>query len=238
MRSAARLATIVLLGALLGGCDGSSEPAGTATIPEGREDLPPPDQVVEDGRHVITVEGVKKAIIDAEQLAFYNRDGTVVGDTIQVQFFDEAGRYVSMLTALTGEMEQSSQRMMARGNVFVRGSDSSIKTDEILYDPIANRISSDRPTEILQRGNTIRGRGFESDPGLENIRIRAGSAVLRSEPQLGPERSRDSVAASDATPDPATTDGAPAVDARATADTTTPSVADTAGVAESDRATP
>ena len=50
-----------------------------------------------------------------------------------------------------------------------------------------NLVSSDKPTEIFQQGNVIRGSGVESDPALTNIRIRGGSAVIRSEPRLGPE---------------------------------------------------
>jgi LPS export ABC transporter protein LptC len=160
---------------------------GTAELPVGRPGLGPPDQVVENGEHIITAQGVKKAVLVAEQLYFYNDDGKVYGDTIQVSFFDASGAFQSMLTALEGEMSQRSDDMIARGNVVVRGSDSRIVTEELHYDPQRNLVSSDKPTEIFQQGNVIRGSGVESDPALTNIRIRGGSAVIRSEPRLGPE---------------------------------------------------
>jgi LPS export ABC transporter protein LptC len=167
---------------------GGEEPTriGTAELPVGRPGLGAPDQVVENGEHIITTQGVKKAVLVAEQLHFYNDDGKVYGDTIQVSFFDESGEFQSMLTALEGEMSQRSDDMIARGNVVVRGSDSRIVTEELHYDPQRNLVSSDKPTEIFQQGNVIRGSGVESDPALTNIRIRGGSAVIRSEPRLGP----------------------------------------------------
>ena len=168
---------------------GGDEPTrtGTAELPVGRPGLGAPDQVVENGEHIITAQGVKKAVLVAEQLYFYNDDGKVYGDTIQVSFFDASGAFQSMLTALEGEMSQRSDDMIARGNVVVRGSDSRIVTEELHYDPQRNLVSSDKPTEIFQQGNVIRGSGVESDPALTNIRIRGGSAVIRSEPRLGPE---------------------------------------------------
>jgi len=159
----------------------------TVDPPIGRPDLPTPDQVVENGEHLITEQGVKKALLTAEQLYFYNQTGKVFGDTVQVEFYDETGAFVSLLTAQTGEMDQSSRKMIARGNVFVRGRDSTIKTEELHYDPQGNRIYSQVETEINQRGNVIRGRGVESDPALKEVRVQGGSAVLRSEPELGPK---------------------------------------------------
>jgi LPS export ABC transporter protein LptC len=180
----------VLVSALLVLSCAGEEPTrtGTAELPAGRPGLGAPDQVVEDGEHVITAQGVKKAILVAEQLHFYNQAGKVFGDTIQVSFFDDSGQFQSMLTALEGEMSQRSDDMIARGNVVVRGSGSTIRTEELHYDPQRNLVTSDKPTEIFQQGNQIRGQGVESDPALTNIRIRGGSAVLRSEPELGRPR--------------------------------------------------
>ncbi len=187
-------------------CNGEAE-VQTVDPPLGRPDLPTPDQVVENGEHLITEQGVKKALLTAEQLYFYNQTGKVFGDTVQVEFYDETGAFVSLLTAQTGEMDQSSRRMIARGNVFVRGRDSTIKTEELYYDPQDNRIYSEVETEINQRGNVIRGRGVESDPALKEVRIQGGSAVLRSEPELAPKSDSaapDSAAQTGSTPSPGT----------------------------------
>lgn len=190
MRWAAAFGMVALV-ALSAACSEPPESAGTARIPVGPDTLPDPDQVVEDGEHVITVEGVKKAVLEAEQLYFYNGISTVVGDTIQVSFFGDAGEFVSLLTAETGVINQRSQEMVAYGTVNVRSEDARIETEELHYDPGGNRIWSDVPTTINQQGNVIRGKGVESDPALKEIRIRGGSAVLRSEPRIGPEPRAD-----------------------------------------------
>jgi LPS export ABC transporter protein LptC len=185
-RTAGILALVALV--VLAGCENDA-PArtGSAELPAARPGLGQPDQVVENGEHVITARGVKKAVLVAEQLQFYNGVGKVFGDTIQVSFFDDAGTFQSMLTALEGEMNQRTDDMIARGNVVVRGSGSVIRTEELHYDPRRNLVTSEVATEINQQGNVIRGQGVESDPALTNIRIRGGSAVLRSEPTLGRE---------------------------------------------------
>lgn len=181
-----RAVILAVLVTLAGACERRPPPAGTAELPAARGDLPPPDQVVEDGEHVITTRGVKQAVLRAEHLYFYNETGKVIGDTIQVDFFDESGQFASMLTARTGEIDQQTQDMVATGDVFVRGEDATIRTEELYFDPRRDRIYSQTATEIVQRGNVIRGQGVESDPALKAIRIRGGSAVLRSEPELGP----------------------------------------------------
>ncbi|MGH7563416.1 MAG: LPS export ABC transporter periplasmic protein LptC [Gemmatimonadota bacterium] len=176
-------ALMLLAGALLCACGEEATPARTVEPPAGRPGLPTPDQVVENGTHIITVEGVKEAVVNAERLLFYDADGKVYGDTIQVQFFDETGAAVSTLTDKMGELDQETQQLIAREDVFVRGRDATIRTEELLYDPAADRISSDEPTEINQGGNVIRGQGVVSDTALRDIRVTSGSAVLRSDPE-------------------------------------------------------
>jgi LPS export ABC transporter protein LptC len=182
-----RAAVLLVCLAAAAGCGGEPAPTKTAELPAGPEGYPAPDQVVENGQHVITVEGVRKALLVAEQLYFYEELGKVVGDTIEVTFYDDAGAYESTLTARSGELQESTQDMVVRGNVFVRSVDSSIRTEELRYDPAQDQITTEQSTEIVQRGNVIRGQGVTADTGLRNIRIRGGSAVLREELQLGPE---------------------------------------------------
>jgi LPS export ABC transporter protein LptC len=174
---------VAVLPALVFACGQDATPVRTVEPPAGRPGLPTPDQVVEDGTHVITVEGVKKAEIVAERLLFYNGEGRVYGDTIQVRFFDDAGAPTSTLTARSGELEQATQEMIARENVVVRGRDAIIRSEELHYDPTSDRLTSEGRTEIDQRGNVIRGRGVVSDTALRDIRITGGSAVLRSDPE-------------------------------------------------------
>lgn len=176
---------------VLAACGEDATPVRTVEPPAGRPGLPTPDQVVEDGTHVITVQGVKKAEIAAERLLFYNGEGKVYGDTIQVRFFDDAGAPTSTLTAKSGELEQATQEMIARENVFVRGREATIRTEELHYDPTSDQLTSEGRTEINQRGNVIRGQGVVSDTALRDIRITGGSAILRSDPERQERRAAD-----------------------------------------------
>jgi LPS export ABC transporter protein LptC len=185
MASVMKRALVILAFIAATGCGEEPEPAARGQLPSGPEGYPAPDQVVENGQHVITVQGVRKAVLVAEQLYFFNQLGKVVGDTIQVTFYDQEGLYQSTLTARRGELEQATQSMIATGQVVVRGTESTIRTDRLRYDPVANQVITEASTEIVQGNNVIRGRGVTADPGLKSIKITGGSAVLRSEPALG-----------------------------------------------------
>jgi LPS export ABC transporter protein LptC len=200
------LVFVVLLVAFA--CGEEPAPTTRAELPVGPEGYPTPDQVVENGQHVITMQGVRKAVLVAEQLYFFNQLGKVVGDTIQVTFYDEEGRYQSTLTARRGDLEQGAQNMVATGDVVVRGTESTIRTDKLRYDPVANQVVTETTTEIVQGGNVIRGRGVTADPGLKSIKITGGSAVLRSEPAIGSEPATSDTAAP--TPDVPPSDETPA----------------------------
>lgn len=198
-----RLALPLLVGlAVLSACEDEPTSTRTVELPTGREGLPAtPDQVVENGQHVITVDGVKKAVIEAEQMYFFHELGRVIGDTISVRFFDENGVQQSLLTALTGEIDQETQEMLAEGEVHVRGETSRIVTEELQYHPERNLVTSDTTTEIHQDGNVIRGQGVESDPGLKNLKIRGASAVIRNEAPLQGPAQADTTGAAAAPPD-------------------------------------
>jgi LPS export ABC transporter protein LptC len=190
-------------------CGGEPPPTRTVQLPVGPAGYPAPDQVVENGQHVITEQGVRKAVLVAEQLYFYEQLGKVYGDTIEVTFYDQNGNYESTLTGRSGELQEATQDLLVKGNVFVRSVDSSIRTEELRYDPAQNLVTTTQATEIVQRGNVIRGQGVTADPGLKNIRIRGGSAILREEPEFGPTPSApDTTAVPQAAPPPGT-GGAP-----------------------------
>jgi len=207
-----RRAVVLLALAVAGAaaaCGEEPAPTRTVQLPAGPSGYPAPDQVVENGQHVITVEGVRKAVLVAEQLYFYEQLGKVYGDTIEVTFYDQNGNYESTLTGRSGELQEATQDLLVKGDVFVRSVDSSIRTEELRYDPAQNLVTTTQATEIVQRGNVIRGQGVTADPGLKNIRIRGGSAVLRDEPELGPTPvGPDTTVVPEAAPAPGT-DGAP-----------------------------
>jgi LPS export ABC transporter protein LptC len=183
---------------------------------------------------VVTREGVKRAVLEARQIEFYNAEAKVEADTMEMTFFDARGLEESRLTARYGEIDQRTEDVLARGDVLVVASDGTrISGEELRYDSAADRITSDRPVEIVREGSRIRGDGVEADPALTSIRITGSSAVLERTPRLG--RRREAGAAAP----PAGAAPAPAAGARPTPapgptpgdDTAATAAGDTAGPA-------
>jgi LPS export ABC transporter protein LptC len=148
-----------------------------------------PDQIIEQGTHILTRDGVKKAVMTARRIYFYNAEGAVDSDSVRVTFFDANGVEESWLTADHGQVDQRTNDMTARGKVLVVSKDGSrIQGDELRYDATRDLIVSDKPVTIFERNNKIQGKGVEADPGLTNIRMSGTSAVLESKPRVGSER--------------------------------------------------
>jgi LPS export ABC transporter protein LptC len=200
---------------LAAGCQGNElaprRPLTTQADPAARV----PDQIIEQGTHILTREGVKKAVMTARRIYFYNVEGKVDSDSVRVTFFDVNGVEESWLTADHGEIDQRTNDMTARGKVLVVSKDGSrIQGDELRYDATRDLIVSEKPVTIFERNNKIQGKGVEADPGLTNIRMSGTSAVLESKPRVGGERRGRAPAAGGAAP------GAPGRAAPAGRDTT------------------
>ncbi len=189
---------------LVAGCQGNElaprRPLTTQSDPQERV----PDQIIEQGTHIMTREGVKKAVMTARRIFFYNVEGKVESDSVRVTFFDVNGVEQSWLNADHGEIDQRTNDMTARGNVLVVSKDGSrIQGDELRYDATRDLIVSDKPVTIFERNNRIQGKGVEADPALTNIRMTGTSAVLESKPRGGGGRRDASPTARGVRPSPA-----------------------------------
>jgi LPS export ABC transporter protein LptC len=185
-RAAAGALLAVGVGMAAGGCQGNElaprRPLTTQT--ESQERVP--DQIIEEGTHVLTREGVKKAILNARRIYFYNAEGKVEADSVRVTFYDANGIEQSRLNADRGEIDQRTSDMIARGKVLVVSEDGSrIQGDELRYDAARDLIVSTRPVTVFQKTNRIQGQGVETDPGLTNIRMTGTSAELDEKPRVG-----------------------------------------------------
>ncbi|MFN2433123.1 MAG: LPS export ABC transporter periplasmic protein LptC [Gemmatimonadota bacterium] len=192
LRAFPRWAATALAAALvLGACgDGEVAPRRPLTTEAG-DRTPLPDQVIESGTHVVTREGVKKAVMVAREISFFNAEGKVEADTMEVTFFDANGVQQSRLSARFGEIDQRTNDMLARGDVRIVAEDGTrIDGEELSYDAARDRIVSTKPVTVFQDGNRIRGQGVEADPALTNIRMTGSSAVLRRAPRAERPRPR------------------------------------------------
>ncbi len=188
-RAAAGGLLAVGLGLTAGGCQGNELAPRRPLTAQAESQERVPDQIIEEGTHVLTREGVKKAILKARRIYFYNAEGKVEADSVRVTFYDANGIEQSRLNADRGEIDQRTSDMLARGKVLVVSEDGSrIQGDELRYDATRDLIVSTRPVTIFQKTNRIQGQGVETDPGLTNIRMTGTSAELDEKPRVGGDR--------------------------------------------------
>jgi LPS export ABC transporter protein LptC len=185
-RAAAGGLLAVGMGLTAGGCQGNELAPRRPLTEQAESQGRVPDQIIEEGTHVLTREGVKKAILNARRIYFYNAEGKVEADSVRVTFYDANGIEQSHLNADRGEIDQRTSDMIARGKVLVVSEDGSrIQGDELRYDATRDMIVSTKPVTIFQKTNRIQGQGVETDPGLTNIRMTGTSAELDEKPRVG-----------------------------------------------------
>ena len=123
----------------------------------------------------ITVNGIREGRVEADTAFTYADSAKVDLRGMTVTFYDDAGRDRATVRGRTGEWNQETDRMVARGDVelFVHVDSSTIQSAEIYYDPQSDRIWSDSATvRTLANGTVTRGSAFESDIEFTDVRIR------------------------------------------------------------------
>lgn len=141
-----------------------------------------PDQEVTDFVLTETDAGHPQWTLYAKWAATYTARNVVVARDIRVDFFDEQGARSSELTAREGEIQQATRDMTARGDVVLRTTEGTRMTTEELH--FGNReqlITSDKLVRVEDKGNTLEGVGFSSDPDLKRFEFRSRiNATVRS----------------------------------------------------------
>ncbi len=121
-----------------------------------------------------TEQGKLQAILESRHLKEYSDLKTKYLDTIKVRFYKGKGKNPSsVLTANHAEINDKSNKMIARGNVVVKsGNGRTLKTPELIWLNKKNKIYSDKSVWIADSNEVIEGVGFESDKELNNYVIR------------------------------------------------------------------
>lgn len=172
-RRAAALAALVTLTLPLGACDGiGSEPTG--------EDLPAmvASQVMYALQHEITVDGVREAHIAADSAYFFEDSTSVHLFGVDLRVYSLDGQERAHVRSRTGTLDTRTQAMVTRGDAVVvtDGGSRTIRTEELHYDPAADRVWADVPFVMQEGSRTTRGSGFSSDAEFENLRVNTVSA--------------------------------------------------------------
>ncbi len=152
-----------------------------------REDTVPPvvpedlrnmeaDQVMYGVETNMGVEGVREAFVQADTAFLWQDSSTVSLRQVRLTLFDENGRERAVVTALSGLLDDTSQRMVARGDVVlvVRQGNREIRSQELHYDPRQDRIWSDSATVMKEGNRIVEGTAFESDVEFRNLVVKNG----------------------------------------------------------------
>lgn len=122
----------------------------------------------------ITASGIREGRIQADTAYAFADSGTVDMRGMELVLYENDGRARATVTAERGELEENTDRMVARGNVVLvlHADGRRLESPELHYDPNRDRIWSDSATvQTLPGGRVTRGTAFESDLDFDNLRI-------------------------------------------------------------------
>jgi LPS export ABC transporter protein LptC len=178
---------LLLLG-LLGACgeEGAIPASGDVA-------LPACDNEIEGLRQNLTREGVRTAFLQADRGCLWQNSDTIVVEGFRLTVYqDDTGIEQAVVTGERGVLNTVSERMRANGNaiLFIPAQGRRIESEELYYDPQANRMYSDSATVMYMEGRVVEGSGFDSDLSFENptirqFRTRPGPAVPPGVPEGG-----------------------------------------------------
>jgi LPS export ABC transporter protein LptC len=123
----------------------------------------------------LTASGVREGRVQADTAYAFFDSATVKLKGMRLVFFNPDGTERASVTADAGELDESTDRMVARGNVvlIVLSDGRRIETAELNYNPGEDRIWSDSATvQTLANGTVTRGTAFQSDLDFRNVVIR------------------------------------------------------------------
>ncbi len=162
MRSATTAGWGMLVLAALA-CD-AGEPPITVAAPDTA------DQVLFGMGHTVTVEGVRRARVEADTAYFYQNSQVAELVGVTVEFFSDEGAVTSTVTSLEGTYLWRTGNMEARGDVVaVTPDDRRLTTSILRYDQAADRLSGPEQFVFDAPEQHLEGDGFTADPDFRNV---------------------------------------------------------------------
>lgn len=135
------------------------------------DDLPPGD-VTFGLTHVMTKEGVRSAILEADTAVQVENGRRWDLRGVELQFFTESGAESGTLTSRTGEYTPHNGSFIARGDVVLitrsEGAARRLETEELHYDTSTEEIWSDSTWVLDEGGQVSRGSSFRSNVSGES----------------------------------------------------------------------
>lgn len=178
-----RIVLFMLLNAalLLVNCHSPEEQAPSAASEDG------PDQEGWNSKITVTSNGRIAAHVQYSHMEKYSKKKQVQFDGgIAVDFYNTKGEHTSHMTADKGLLFEDTNDVEARENVIAK-SDSGItlRSQSLRWLNRTQKIvTEDFVTITTLKGDTLRGKGFESDQNLKNWFIKKPSGVTQKKFEL------------------------------------------------------
>lgn len=155
-------------------CDTETGPVGAGFQPL------PSDVVLTDVTHNITSEGVRYARLVSDSVYQYQDSSTVALFGVDLTLYDARGDVSATVTSLTGDLNERTSEMVARGNVVVLRVDGTerIETEELYYNPQTHKIWSTVHTTRTINGCTQEGDGVQTDDQFRSVTLENARGCL------------------------------------------------------------
>lgn len=161
-------AVAMMLALVLAACGGeSSDPLASGDL-AGMD----ADYLAINVEEIISTSGIRRAVLLGDTAYVYEDSGLTEIINVRVTLSGERGESTGSLTSDFGQRDVNTEAMMARGNVVLITEDGRrVETEELHYDPEADRVWSDVATTLYDGDATIHGTGFTSDANLQRIHV-------------------------------------------------------------------
>lgn len=167
-----RLVSLALLAFVLAGCKRhGTEPQAASEFPK-----LPSDYVLLSVKHYLTEDGIRRGTLNADTGYVYVDSAKFDLRKVHLVLYNAEGQQAADLVSRTGQLDQRTNAMTARGNVVLvasGGAAQRIETEELHYDPNTHQIWSTVSSRITQSGNVVTTQGFKSDDQMRNIQMNA-----------------------------------------------------------------
>ncbi len=116
--------------------------------------------------------GDTRWVLRSDTASVYRKSKRVEAERVRVDFYEE-DEHMSVLTADTGILIQTTDDLEARGNVRVQTDEGALLETEVLFwDHQQSRIHTEAFVKITRGENVLTGIGLETDPGLDRIDLK------------------------------------------------------------------
>ncbi len=166
---------LALMGAwLLAGCSQETRPRATTPATG-------PNEVVEDFHLTETSAGMRSWTMTARRAQVFDAENRVEVESLTVDFFDASGSKYSHLRCDRGTLNQTTNDLVANGNVDIRTSSGAhVQGQTLKYWDSLQRLTSETFIQVTDSsGSVISGTGFDSDLKVEHYRVGQVSARLK-----------------------------------------------------------